>query len=581
MAEPIQIREFYQAAYRLPSITAYNRLEVSPRTANFDRSLKAEVRDALWMLTRQWQFGEFKGEDAATAVTTQIDAEHTIMERVSFPGNNVFPYVQTIPLETIVERETLKSNLYLAVQMGRYFIKLMKNSTPSLSQNFQFLLDQYPINYSPDSNDYEGIQLLISVKEKIFDGFLLYKDTITTDGESTVFRKWLTTSSIPDSEKLIELSELFKSWYVRNYSQPDEKVPSAWLHSKLEYQFALSSTPEQQQQKTLIADQYHEGHIDWYTFDLSRDKNVTTPSGDFQSTVEKSHLKSYIPSPVSFKGMPNPRFWMMEDSETDFGKISTSPTGLLHLLLAEFGLTCSNDWFMLPYELSINTLCEIKKIIVKDVFEQFTLILPAGRAPESQWQRWSMFTHTDLSNSSSNSNLFYLAPSITKVQEGEPLEEVNFLRDEMANMVWAVENTVPSRAGRGVSGKEMALKYEKEEPFVSNNNVNLRYVLGTTVPDNWIPFIPVHMENSNTEIRLQRASLPNAKGALGVMLTEKPAPYYIDEEIIQRSGIIVKQHFQRARWFNGETCLWLGRQKEAGRGEGWSNLKFDQIEDLP
>jgi hypothetical protein len=167
------------------------------------------------------------------------------------------------------------------------------------------------------------------------------------------------------------------------------------------------------------------------------------------------------------------------------------------------------------------------------------------------------------------------------VQEGEPLEEVNFLRDEMANMVWAVENTVPSRAGRGVSGKEMALKYEKEEPFVSNNNVNLRYVLGTTVPDNWIPFIPVHMENSNTEIRLQRASLPNAKGALGVMLTEKPAPYYIDEEIIQRSGIIVKQHFQRARWFNGETCLWLGRQKEAGRGEGWSNLKFDQIEDLP
>jgi hypothetical protein len=37
---------------------------------------------------------------------------------------------------------------------------------------------------------------------------------------------------------------------------------------------------------------------------------------------------------------------------------------------------------------------------------------------------------------------------------------------------------------------------------------------------------------------------------------------------------------QRARGLNGETILWLGRTKEAGKGEGWSNLKFDQIEDV-
>ena len=61
---------FVMAEYLVPSITVYNRLEAIPRAADFDRSLKAEVRDALWMLTRQWQFGEFKGEDAATAVTT-------------------------------------------------------------------------------------------------------------------------------------------------------------------------------------------------------------------------------------------------------------------------------------------------------------------------------------------------------------------------------------------------------------------------------------------------------------------------------------------------------------------------------
>ena len=43
----------------------WNRLEGRPRQHDFDRALKAEVRDALWMLTKQWQMGELTGDDAA------------------------------------------------------------------------------------------------------------------------------------------------------------------------------------------------------------------------------------------------------------------------------------------------------------------------------------------------------------------------------------------------------------------------------------------------------------------------------------------------------------------------------------
>ena len=45
----------------IPTITMWNRLEGRPRRHDFDRALKAEVRDALWMLTKQWQMGEFTG----------------------------------------------------------------------------------------------------------------------------------------------------------------------------------------------------------------------------------------------------------------------------------------------------------------------------------------------------------------------------------------------------------------------------------------------------------------------------------------------------------------------------------------
>ena len=562
--ENFDIANILLADYRQASITTYGRLEATPRTANFERSLKAEIRDPLWMLTRQWQFGEFRGEDAASAIGTKILGEHTVMDQVQFPGNEIFSYDETIPLETTVEREKLNVNLFLAVQMGRYFIKLVKNN-PGFNARFDAWLIKYPLNYFPESNDLEGNQLLNAVKGKIFDGYTLYMDIISG------------SLSLEDANNFPTEIESFRNWFIRNYSQPDEGIHSPWQPSQLEYRFALTTSAEQEQQKILVADQYHEGHLDWYSFDNH------TAAISTNAPNNKEHISSFIPSPVSFKGMPNPRFWTMEESQTDFGKIDTSATGLLHLLFAEFGLICSSDWFMLPYPLSVNTLCEVKGIVVTDVFGHHILVRPAGRGPESQWQRWAMFHHTNINKTANdNTNSFYLVPSITKSLESDPLEQVNFLRDEIANLVWAVEKVVPSQSGRGMSGDEMALKEEVTVPAGPSiaGAPEIRYVLGTSVPDNWIPFLPVHIDGSNTEIRLQRAAMPAAKGALGRILTEKTAPYFIDEEIIYRHGLQVSISAQRARWFDGKTYLWYGRKKEAGKGEGLSNLKFDQIEDL-
>lgn len=235
---------------------------------------------------------------------------------------------------------------------------------------------------------------------------------------------------------------------------------------------------------------------------------------------------------------------------------------------------------MLPYPMHINTIWQMQGIVITDVFGEHILIRPAGLGPETDWHRWVMFHHTERHDPSVTHNILYLAPALTKSLESDPLEKVNFLRDEMANMVWAVEETIPSQAGRGVSGSEMALKDIVPDVFTPAGDAKIRYVLGTLVPDNWIPFIPVHLEGSVSEIHLQRARMPAAKGAKGIILTEKPAPFFVNEEEVPRSGSIVQRIFRRTRWINGKTYLWIGRLKEAGKGEGWSNLKFDQIEDI-
>lgn len=50
----------------MPSITWWNRVKPRPRTDDLTQPLQARLRDPLWLLTRQWQLGEFLGADAGS-----------------------------------------------------------------------------------------------------------------------------------------------------------------------------------------------------------------------------------------------------------------------------------------------------------------------------------------------------------------------------------------------------------------------------------------------------------------------------------------------------------------------------------
>lgn len=606
MAKPqLSISHIIQSdsLYRFRRIVAYNRLEARPRAVDFTASLRAEVRDPLWMLTRQWQFGEFQGEDAASPVTSRIDYQHQTIDQVAFEEGKGFAFDATMmPLETRIERERIPltvrelangeiySEVLFAVQWGKKFLQMLKDA--SLDQHYKLYLDRFPLRVlAPDSlaklprmvQDPEAEQILNSVAGRIADGVAIWRSV-----EQDLHDTWLDTQLAGNNSKLKSIATTFAEYcsrkFKRLFTQPENNMDSAWRKNHLEYQFTVSgaSVPEEPQ-PVLFAEQYHQGHLDWYSFDviksqkLKRDSNPMNPIMD----VKGEKVESFLPTPISFKGQPQPRFWEMEETKTDFGKIETSTTGLLHLMLAEFGLIYSNDWFMLPHPMPINTVCEIRGILIDDNFGRHTFIRPAGRGPETLWQKWAMFHHTEKNNQWPSASRFYLVPAVGKVLESEPLERVNFMRNEMANMVWGVESIVPSQMGKGISGYETARPNEKAEPpTTTNENVKIQYVLGTTVPKNWIPFIPVHAEGSVSEIRLQRARIAGGEPPRGRLLREPGSPYFIEEEEVLRTGIYVDRSWQRARWINGKTFIWIGRRKTAGRGEGSSHFVFDQIVDL-
>ena len=593
-----------------PTVVMWNRLEGRPRTHNFDRSLKAEVRDAIWMLTRQWQMGEFKADDAGSPFLARVHISSTRLNKYRAVGQEVQDYEKNMPLEVKAEQkqipfsgEKTERSIDIRLQMGRQWVKLLKKE--GLEVYLQKFITEYPFKLPARDRDHGHIyahrevwQQYASISGRCVDGYKLYRFLEANHVSDNVNLAISNT----DKNEINELGDIFSEWFRTLYHQPVEEINNAWVPERLEYQFDCSAV-EGGKEKVLSAEGYHHGHLDWFAFNL--DAGVPgLGNEDGENSDEDRFTKTFIPSHVEFEGMPDTRWWKFEDSKTDLGDIKPSTTDLAKLLLMEFGLVYANDWFIVPFELPIGSLARIQGLAVTNNFGERFWIEPAGKGAED-WKKWSMYRlHGTGKENTAQDNLLFLAPAAAKVQEGRPLEEVRLIRDEMANMVWGVESIVPLPDGYGRNGNEAAnetLQFHKN--FVNETGpdpvpdyaASISYLAMTTVPENWIPFVPVHKDGDNREIQLQRSSMlriihgdpldppPKIKPHTDLLRygldLEHKKPYFIFEEVISRSGISVRQQFQRTRWTDGEIFVWLGAQKKTGRGEGSSGLAFDQVID--
>ncbi|MGZ9257735.1 MAG: hypothetical protein ACXW50_25180, partial [Candidatus Binatia bacterium] len=102
----------------MPSITSWMRLEPRSRDAEMHSSLQARIYDPLWLLARQWQFGEFQGEDNGSPVMARWRGEAAQLTR--YHSGAIAPDARVdaakydgrrMPLETLVERETVRPSM--------------------------------------------------------------------------------------------------------------------------------------------------------------------------------------------------------------------------------------------------------------------------------------------------------------------------------------------------------------------------------------------------------------------------------------------------------------------------------------
>jgi hypothetical protein len=599
---------------------AWNRLEPRARKEDFDKNLQAGVHDALWFLTRQWQFGEFQGEDTGSAIFAKLLLQTTQLSHYKAFNDTIVPYSDLTPLEETVEQTHAPLNDKTRILSGKYFRKILVAKAVALV-DFQISLYnqklktifkyQKPAEILPEDTietlvskakllvNTELVQFATFFSEDDFDGFQLYLSAKNNLNNTVTNISLKNTHNVALNAALTDYIEIFEELYSEELNQ----IKGAWNPRQLEYQFKCLMPEENNTKTILTSEEYYTGELDWYSFDID---NTSASKVTFKDTVVdqnlvKNSVMTVIPTEARFSGMPNSRWWQFEDGAVDLANFKADTTDIANMVFSEYAFMYSNDWHIIPIPMEVGTLAEIKGIVVKDVFGEREYINSASQGSTDNWTSWGMYnlsTRLDvLDNSQAVDTRLFMPPSTMKTHESKPIEHVHFLRDEMANMVWGIETRFDNGLGKGADGhilsNELKALLEKLSPPVESilaEGAVFEYILGNSVPENWIPFIPVHLgDGLNRAIQFQRAAMPrtfknNNKPIrptttllrIGVG-TDKAKPYFINEEEIPKAGTKVMSTYQRTRWYNGKVVSWYGNRKTLGRGEGSSGLQFDQL----
>lgn len=592
----------------LPSVVSYSRLEpVNLSSGDLGPGLTAPVADPLWMVGRQWQFEELRGEDGGSPVLVEIAEEHAGVTRFQpgAPPDQSVPSVDLptteggYPIEVAVEAEqpdVLPERV--RAHLGSQLLRLV--AAAGLPRGVQAkvreaCLEEWPFPDGPvdPTVDPVGTARRHLYRGRIPDGSAAASALAQRIGPNGAVRSLppaLRAAAASHRKALLRVLSSYLAWADGYVAAP---LGDSWSPHRLEYRFAARA-PLPSGEVVLRADEFDGGKLDWFSFDAGDGDGAVAGGGASGATTQV-----VMPAPVRYAGMPSDRLWAFEDNTVFLGGLSAGATDLARLALVEFALVFGNDWFVVPVELPYGTVARVRSLSVTDTFGKQVAVPPTREVGRPGW---TAFQNTPVDDPSALADLFVVPATLPQPLEGEPLEEVALFRDEMANLVWGVEHVVQGATGEPVRRGLVESRSLRQELPGDLADAAIVYRLMTPVPDNWIPFVSVPVPGlpvARFATELERRPMvrfvedgtePGADGRLrtryaaevvepeGVLLRD-PADgsgrLRIAEEEVPREGVEVVRRFRLARTPDGGTVLWIARRKGVGQGEGSSGLKFD------
>jgi hypothetical protein len=552
-----------------------NRLEAHTRGTDLLPGLQARVRDALWLLARQRQLGELDGRDAGTPIAAALVTRHEPLVSWTPDGGAVRGYDGAVPLEALVEsgggpvawRDRVAAGLRLTRTLRRAGVD------PSA------LIAAHPLGVpdaavAPDANAAAHATSAVTPDEVNAAGAVTagrVPDAVAVAAAYDAGADALVAAAGGEVGRPVLFDR--RAWWATR--QP--LAPGAWQPQQLSY--SLSAATADPSLPVYRAARFDGGGLEWHDFDVSPGTGGSPPADAAPPPPTRA-----VPVPITFHGAPVGRYWQLDDARTDLGALDTYPTELAKLLLAEFTACFAGDWFRLPARVPFGSAVKIEALVSTDTFGVATLVPSAAAASGSR--PWRMYEHG--ADGDADGSWLLLPSELTARLDSAPLEEVVLARDPAADLVWGVERVVENAVGRPIRRSEDLRIQGRVTAPDPREGLPDAWVwrLATSVPENWIPFLPTRGRAENDDYLLVEASMIRYTAGAGGAPTAVPiipagvllrGVGTLPEREVPREGRSLQRARTVARWVDGSRVRWTSARVSVGHGEASSGLAYDGL----
>lgn len=549
--KPVNVTEIAKVLLKPP---AWTRLEPQTLSGEPAPGVEMRVADALWMLARQWQMGEFRGEDCGTPVSVRMTAGTLPLVGLRPGGVDLAAEAQPLPadcaLEPGIEAEgwappSLRDRAEAAHALIAALAPLGWGGEAQLMADCPFDLA------APDlaMQDPDPAWRLIASRTPDAEAAALTLEAGTPD--------WLAG----EGQAVQDAAQNWLGWYRRNVS-PRDRQAASWHDDRLEYRFGLQAG-EGAGARRLEAPCHLGGGIDWFSFDLAAGQGLGLATGQAGAAVQhKVHVHA---SRLRFPGMPALRLWQFEDGLVNLGVTDVQPNDLARLLFLEYATIYGSDWLVAPIDLPRGCLAGVSAVSYRTTFGEEINVKPADDMRGAG--AFSLFTTHGPNGAEA---VFLIPPNGRQALEGPAREEVVFARDETANVVWAIE-----RSCEGADGLARDLSIETDplpRPARPQPGADDAWTLEVVPPANWVPMVPVPTGERGGFI-LRKGSFDGSDRARGRVLA--PTPFDLRDEEVPRDGVRLRRLTSLLRDENGILHRWTARRVSSAWGEARSRLEYD------
>ena len=222
--------------------------------------------------------------------------------------------IPSLPLEVVVEAE-LPARLPERVRAegGQHLLRLLATDATVTPANLAAIRSALVSAYGfPPGDDVLSVaDPSGAARRRVLAGRIPDAERVVADlqghraDDGTVTSLPPTLARLPAAGSLTAVLSAWLSWYEGYLARPvgaggGGAPPYSWNTYRQEYSFAAQATTGNGD-LLLRSDEYTDGHLDWYAFDVAAGPSLGAPSRAVEPTPVRERL---LASPVRFPGMP-------------------------------------------------------------------------------------------------------------------------------------------------------------------------------------------------------------------------------------------------------------------------------------